>query len=71
MEREYYEGPAFSVSAKNSVGPFDVLPGHANMVAILTHCDVIIATPEGDKRIPITNGILKVSNNGIKLFIDL
>ena len=26
----YYEGPASAVSAKNRVGPFDILPGHAD-----------------------------------------
>ncbi|QQS70940.1 hypothetical protein IPP92_01415 [Candidatus Saccharibacteria bacterium] len=32
----YYEGSAFSVSAKNRVGPFDILPGHADFLAYLS-----------------------------------
>jgi F-type H+-transporting ATPase subunit epsilon len=66
-----YEGKAFSVSATNKIGPLDILPGHANMLTILSDCAVIIETTNGEKQIEISNGILKVSNNSVALFIDL
>lgn len=71
MREIFFEGAAFFISATNKVGPFDVLPGHANMLAILTDCTVKISAPGGDKEIVINNGILKVSSNVVKLFINL
>ena len=38
----YYEGEAQIVSAKNSVGNFDILPGHADFFSMLTACTVHI-----------------------------
>ena len=44
----YYEGEATAVSAANQVGPFDVLPGHADFFSVLDPGQVIIEVPEGD-----------------------
>ena len=71
MREVLFEGAAFSLSAANRLGPFDVLPGHANMLAILTDCTVRIHAPDGDQNIAINNGVLKVSSNAVTLFINL
>ncbi len=71
MKEVMFEGKAFSLSAANKIGPLDVLPGHANMLAILTDCTVVIETEQGEKTFQIDNGILKVSSNQVSLFINL
>jgi F-type H+-transporting ATPase subunit epsilon len=71
MKEVLFEGKAFSLSAANNIGPLDVLPGHANMLAILTDCTVAIETEQGAKTFAIDNGILKVSSNQISLFINV
>lgn len=65
-----YEGPAQSLSAANSLGPFDVLPGHANMLAILTDCTLVVIHNQDRKEFTITRAILRVTNNTIDVLIN-
>lgn len=67
----YYEGPATVVSAVNKVGPFDVLPGHADFFSILTPGEVIIETGSDPVRITITNGIIAVKSDQVMLFVNM
>ena len=41
----YYEGPALSLTAKNRVGEFDILPGHADFFSMLIPCTVTCPPP--------------------------
>lgn len=69
----YYEGPALVVSAKNRIGEFDILPGHADFFSMLTPGDVVIATKEDEDMISfhINNGIVAVRNNEVMLFVNM
>lgn len=67
----YYEGPAQAVTAKNKVGPFDILPGHADFFSVLSPCDVVITTDEDPVAFPITNGILTVRDDEVMLFVNM
>lgn len=71
MRSVLYNGSAFSISAKNRLGPFDILPGHANLISILSDCQLTIETPDGNKDFSIVNGLIKVSSNEVSLFVDL
>lgn len=68
----YYEGPAQALSATNSVGDFDILPGHADFFSMLTPCAVTI-TPEIGEPItfPISKGIVTVRDNEVLLFVNM
>ena len=67
----YYDGPAYSLSAANRVGEFDILPGHADFFSMLTPCTVVIDT-EGE---PVTfeahNGMITVRDNKVMLFVNM
>lgn len=69
----YYQGTARVVSANNKVGPFDVLPGHADFFSVLTPGDVTIETDETSEPVTfhITNGIITVRNNEVLLFANI
>jgi F-type H+-transporting ATPase subunit epsilon len=41
-----WEGNAKSVSSKNSDGPFDILPEHANFVTVIEQNPITIRTTE-------------------------
>lgn len=68
----YYEGEAEAVSARNQVGPFDVLPGHADFFSVLEPGQVVI---EADGQPPIsfdiTAGIITARNNEVHLFVNM
>jgi F-type H+-transporting ATPase subunit epsilon len=66
-----YDGPALSVSAKNKVGPFDILADHANFFSLLTAGDIAVNTGFQSLAFPIQHGIVKVKNNNVTLFIDI
>ncbi len=67
----YYEGAALSVSARNRVGNFDILPRHADFFSMLEAGDVSIQTSEEKITFPITNGILTVRDNEVLLFVNM
>jgi hypothetical protein len=70
--REYYNGLAASLSAKNDTGPFDILPHHHNFISLLPACELTIRTvSEGDRKIQISGGIIHVKANKVSVFLDV
>ena len=67
----YYEGPALSLSAKNKVGPFDILPGHADFFSVLEPCDIIIESEDQTVTFPIHSGMLTVRADNVMLFVNM
>jgi len=67
----YYEGPGYSVSAVNEVGPFDVLPRHHNFLCMLVPCNLKIQTPEGEKIIKISRALMHVKADRVVVFVDV
>ena len=70
--KEYYDGPAFSISAVNATGPFDILPKHHNFITLLQPCDLLVRTvTKGDQKIRISGGIMHVKSDKIIVFLDV
>ena len=68
----YYEGEANAVSAVNPVGPFDVLPGHADFFSVLEPCQVVIDTgAEKPFVFDISAGIITARDNAVHLFVNM
>jgi F0F1-type ATP synthase epsilon subunit len=65
----FYKGPAKSLSALNSTGPFDVLSGHINFFSVLKEGNVVVDTGNDPREIPITHGIIHVRQNQVTLFV--
>ncbi len=67
-----YDDYALSLSALNESGPFDVLPGHHNFITMLLPCDVMVETPEKEKKIiPITRGLMHIRDDELIIFLDV
>lgn len=69
--RVYFDGEAFSVSAENGTGLFDVLPRHHNFISLLRACDITIRSRQGELRIKISGGLMHVSDNQVAVFLDV
>lgn len=70
--REYYNDQAFSISAENATGPFDILAKHHNFISLLNACELVIRTVSyGDKRIRISGGIMHVKADSVTVFLDV
>lgn len=70
--RDYYDDQAFSVTAENATGPFDILPKHHNFISLLTPCELMIrSVHEGDQRIRISGGVMHVKADQVVIFLDV
>ncbi len=70
--RVYFDGPAESVSAKNQVGPFDVLPHHRNFITLLEPGDITVRIPGKDNfAMGISRGIMHVRADDVRVFLDV
>lgn len=67
----YYEGAADSVSAASKVGPFDILPGHANFFTLLVEGDITIIHEDKTTRIEVSQGIAQVGDDYLRVFVDV
>ena len=67
----FYEGPALSLTAKNKVGPFDILPGHADFFSMLIPSDIIIETADNEISFPIYSGMITVRSDQVMLFVNM
>lgn len=65
-----FEGEATGISSTNKKGLFDILPIHENFISVVLD-EVVVHTRNGDKRFPNKTGILKVSENEVKGFLNI
>lgn len=71
VKKKGFEGEARSVSSKNVSGRFDLLPGHANFISVIEDF-LIVRTLEGEKtRYDFFRGVLEVSNDRVRVFLEL
>ena len=69
---DYYEGAAFSLSAENATGPFDILPKHHNFISLLSACEIIVrSVNKGEQRIRISGGLMHVKADRVIVFLDV
>lgn len=70
--RVYYDSKASSVSAVNGTGPFDILPGHKNFLTLLAPGDIVVRSTTGKEEIvTIDRGVMHVSNDIVRVFLDV
>ncbi len=72
--KSYFDGVAFSLSATNKTGDFDILPHHHNFISLLIPCVVTIRTVENEEKpvkIKISGGILHVKADEVIVFLDV
>ena len=68
----YFEGDAYSVSAVNATGPFDILPKHHNFLCMLVPCDLVVRPVKGDaKSIRIHRALMHVKADRVVVFMDV
>lgn len=69
----YFEGEAYSLTAVNETGPFDVLPKHHNFLCMLVPCNLILKLPNEDepKTIKISRALLQVHDAKVSVFVDV
>jgi F0F1-type ATP synthase epsilon subunit len=64
-----YDDKAASVSSRNERGRFDILPLHTNFISIIKEFVLIKQNPDLNKQIVIKNGIMRVFENNVQIFV--
>ena len=68
----YFEGDAYSVSAVNATGPFDILPKHHNFLCMLVPCTLAVQSVGGAKKtIKIHRALMHVKADKVVVFMDV
>jgi F0F1-type ATP synthase epsilon subunit len=68
----YYAGRAFSITATNATGEFDVLPQHHRFISLLDECQLMVRTTKhGNQKINISGGLMHVRENRVIIFLDI
>ena len=70
-EKKLFDGQVLSVSSVNSKGKFDVLPQHANFISLIFDSLKVRMTDGSQKEYPITNGILRVKQAKVEVYLGL
>lgn len=65
-----YDGQVTAVSSFNDVGLFDVLPLHENFISLVKD-KIIIHDSSGQKEFKINNGLLKVKEDKVDIYLGL
>lgn len=69
-ENTFYDGEVTGVSSYNDVGLFDVLPMHENFISIIRN-KIILHKNDKQKEFKIDQGVLKVRDNKVNIYLDL
>ena len=69
--KTYFNDSAFSISAVNGTGPFDILPRHHNFITLLNPCELVINREGGPVRVRIARGIMRVKADAVTVFLDV
>lgn len=68
----YFEGDAYSVTATNATGPFDILPHHHQFLCMLAPCNLTILPVEGEqKTIKVHRALMHVKADRVVVFMDV
>jgi F0F1-type ATP synthase epsilon subunit len=67
----YFNEEAFSISAVNDTGPFDILPHHHNFITLLGTCEIVVRKRIGESRIQISGGIMHVKSDQVVVFLNV
>lgn len=67
----YFEGSAYSVSAVNATGPFDILPRHHNFLCMLVPCTIRVKGVDGEKLIKAHRALMHVKADRVVVFMDV
>lgn len=70
-EKTIFQGNAVAVSSVSTTGPFDILPYHANLIAIIKDSVTIFETQEKKQVLKIEKGFVKVFENTVNIFLGI
>ncbi len=70
-KKDLFSGEAAAVSSVNSLGVFDVLPGHAKFVTVVENEPIVLRfTDKGEREFKFALAIVRVKDNKVDVFVN-
>lgn len=66
-----WDGVATSVSSKNSSGPFDILPEHANFITMIQNEPIVVKFLDKEYVFTYKNAVLSVYNGVVTIYTEI
>lgn len=66
-----FDGKVAAISSFNEVGPFDVLPLHANFISLIEKEIIIHFLGAQDRSITVRTGVLKVREDKAEVYLGI
>lgn len=67
-----FQGQAISISSKNSIGPFDILPQHANFITLTENTDIVIRQTNGKEvKFNFPLAIINTFHNEVSIYTNI
>lgn len=66
-----FDGRVYAISSTNDIGPFDVLPLHANFVSVIQNFLIITLVDGSKKHIQVDKGLIRVRENKADIFLGI
>jgi len=69
-DKTLFKGQAYAITSINDKGIFDILPEHENFITLIRDRITIHTTPKEKMEIQIENGIARVSENKVNMYVN-
>lgn len=66
-----FKGEVAAVSFTNKLGPFDILPDHKNLIALVVEKMTIYLDEKRKMDLPLSHGVVKVANNVMVVYVGI
>lgn len=66
-----WKGPATSISSRNSVGIFDILPGHANFITMVQNEPIVVRFAGKEMTFKYENAVLFVYEESVTIYVEV
>ena len=70
-KQTFFDGKVLSLTSTNDAGEFDVLPQHANFITMIKEFVKIYETEEKTKTFDIKEGVMRVQNGKVEIYLTV
>lgn len=71
LKKSYFDGKATTLTSLNETGEFDILSEHANLISLIRNYITIDKGLKSEQKFMISNGILRVKENKVEVFLEV
>ena len=71
LKKQRFQVKAISVSSENRLGPFDILPEHANFISLISKHLIVLTLDKKKHYFQFKRGVLEVYKNKVRIFLEI